>query len=109
MFLAGCLLAFGAAFAPRVILVLAWIFSQRWDIVWKGNVILPLLGIIALPYTTIMYMLSWSPTGIQGWDWMWIALGLFMDFMKWAQIAANRKGIPGYPQDQTVAAAGPTA
>jgi hypothetical protein len=104
--LIGCLFAFGAAFAPRIVLILAWIFSQRWDIVWKGNWILPLLGIIAIPYTTIMYMLVWSPTGIQGWDWMWIILGLFMDVMHWGQTAASRKGIPGYPQgDASVAAA----
>ena len=45
-----------------------------------------------------MYMLSWSPTGIQGWDWLWIGLGIMLDVMKWAQVAANRKAIPGYPQ-----------
>jgi hypothetical protein len=46
-----------------------------------------------------MYMLVWTPTGIQGWDWMWLALGVMLDIMKWTQIANNRKGIPGYPQD----------
>ena len=103
MFLIGCLFAFAIAFAPRVVLLLAWIFSNRWQIVWQGQWFLPLLGIIFLPFTTIMYMLSWSPTGIQGWDWLWIGLGLFMDIMKWAQIAANRKGIPGYPQGDAAA------
>lgn len=97
MFLVGCLFAFALALAPRVVLVLAWIFSNRWQIVWQGNWFLPLLGIVFLPYTTVMYMLSWSPAGIQGWDWLWIGFGVFMDLMKWAQIAANRKGIPGYP------------
>ncbi len=38
--------------------------------------------------------------GIHGWDCLWIGLGVFMDVMKWSQIAANRKGIPGYPKDQ---------
>jgi hypothetical protein len=94
----GCLLAFGAAFVPRLVLLLAWIFSDRWNVVWQGNWFWPLLGIIFLPYTTIMYLLAWSPTGIQGWDWLWIGLGLLLDIMKWAQIANNRKGIPGYPQ-----------
>ncbi len=103
MLLFGCLFAFALAFAPRVVLVLAWIFSGRWQIVWGGQWFLPLLGIVFLPYTTIMYMLTWSPAGIQGWDWMWIGLGVFMDVMKWSQIAANRKGIPGYPKDQVPA------
>jgi hypothetical protein len=104
MLLVGCILAFGFAVAPRIFLVLAWIFSTRWDLVWKGDWLVPLLGIIVLPYTTIMYMLVYSPTGIQGWDWMWIALGVLLDIMKWTQIANNRKGIPGYPSGEPVPA-----
>ena len=96
MILFGCLLAFAAALAPRVVLILAWIFSNRWDLVWN-TWIWPLLGIIFLPYTTIMYLLVWSSTGIQGWDWMWIILGVILDVMKWGQIANNRRAIPGYP------------
>lgn len=60
----GCLLAIGASVAPRLILILSWIFGRRWDLVWDGNWIVPLLGIIALPYTTIMYLLVWSPAGL---------------------------------------------
>jgi hypothetical protein len=57
---------------------------------------MPLLGILFLPYTTVMYMLAWQPAvaggaHIEGWDWMWIILGLMLDVMKWAQIAANRR------------------
>jgi hypothetical protein len=74
---------------------LAWIFGRRWELVWQGNWIVPLLGIIALPYTTIMYMLVWSPTGLHGFDWMWLFLGVLLDIMKWSQIARNREGIPG--------------
>ena len=97
MFLIGCLFAFAIAFAPRVVLLLAWIFSNRWQIVWQGQWFLPLLGIIFLPFTTIMYMLSWSPTGIQGWDWLWIGLGLFMDIMKWAADRREPEGDPRLP------------
>jgi hypothetical protein len=91
MILLGCLLAFGASVAPRLFLILAWIFSDRWPRVWGSDFILPLLGIIFLPYTTIMYMLVWTPTGINGWDWLWIILGLFLDLWKWSQVWANRQ------------------
>jgi hypothetical protein len=101
MLLIGCGLAFLVALAPRVVLILAWIFSSRWSVVWQGTWFLPLLGIIFIPYTTVMYILVWSPTGIQGWDWMWIGLGVLLDIMKWGQIANNRRGIPGYPQSPT--------
>jgi hypothetical protein len=97
MILLGCLLAFGIAAAPRAVLVLAWIFSDRWPIVWQGNFLVPLLGIAFVPYTTVMYMLSWKPTGISGWDWLWIGLGLVLDVMHWVQTAATRKNVPGYP------------
>ena len=100
MLLFGCLIAFGASIAPRLFLILAWIFGRRWDLVWQGNWIIPLLGIIALPYTTIMYMLVWSPTGLHGFDWMWIFLGVLLDIMKWGQIARNREGIPGQSSAQ---------
>ena len=72
MLLIGCLFAFALAVAPRVVLVLAWIFSDRWQIVWSGQWLLPLLGIIFLPFTTVMYMLSWKPTRHSG-------LGLAVD------------------------------
>jgi hypothetical protein len=99
MLLFGCLIAFTIAFAPRLVLILAWIFGSRWDAVWQGQWLLPLLGIIFVPYTTAMYMLVWSPgVGIAGWDWMWIGLGLLLDIMKWGQIANNRRGVPGYAE-----------
>jgi hypothetical protein len=89
--LLGCLLAFTIALAPRAVLVLAWIFSDRWPVVWQGDWVVPLLGIIFLPYTTIMYMLVWTYVGgIEGLDWMWILLGLFLDISKWFGLWGNR-------------------
>jgi hypothetical protein len=87
-----------AAFAPRLVILLAWLFSDRWDLVWDTWV-WPLLGFIFLPYTTIMYVLVWNiASGVSGWDWLWIGLGVLLDIMKWAQIAANRREVPGYPE-----------
>jgi hypothetical protein len=94
----GCLLALGIGLAPRIFLILGWIFSERWDIVWQGNWFLPLLGIIFLPYTTVMYMLSWNAvTGITGWDWLWIALGVILDIMKWSSMIKYRRENEYYP------------
>lgn len=108
MILFGCLLAFGISVAPRLMLFLAWIFSERWDIVWQGNWLLPLLGIIFAPFTTIMYMLVWTPLGVQGWDWMWIILGVLLDVMKWTQAYAYRDRVPGYPQSPATPVTGTT-
>ncbi|MGD8683281.1 MAG: SHOCT domain-containing protein [Chloroflexota bacterium] len=124
MILLGCLLAFTAAFAPRLILIIAWIFGDRWAAVWQGEWLVPLLGIIFLPYTTIMYLLVWSPAlapgaaNIEGVDWLWVLLGLFLDIWKWVQMWQNRqeaqkqavKYYPsGAPRIPTGAAAASTA
>lgn len=95
MILIGCLLAFSIAVAPRIVLILAWIFGDRWHEVWQGEWVMPLLGILFLPFTTIMYMLAWQPAvagggNIEGWDWMWIILGLILDLSKWMGLWGNR-------------------
>jgi hypothetical protein len=98
MILLGCLIALAAAVAPRVILVLAWIFADRWVLVWQGDFLAPLLGIIFLPYTTIMYVLVWHPDGIVGFAWVWLLLGVMLDVMKWGQVLTNRKAGMEYAQ-----------
>jgi hypothetical protein len=100
MILFGCLLGLVIAFAPRVVLIFAWIFSDRWPLVWKGDFIVPLLGIIFLPYTTVMYMLVVNPVtgGITGADWIWIALGFILDIVKWANVYQYRRNVPYYPE-----------
>ncbi len=93
----GCLLAMGAAFAPRLVLAFMWIVGDRVNAAFD-TFIVPLLGLIFLPYTTIMYVLAWSPgLGVAGWDWMWVFLGVVLDIMKWGQIVNKRKEVPGYP------------
>ena len=99
MLVFGCLLAMAAAFAPRLVLIIMWIVGPRVNAAFESW-IWPLLGLIFLPFTTIMYVLVWSPiTGIQGWDWVWIALGVWMDIMKWSRIYENRQNIPGYSKE----------
>ncbi len=93
----ACLLALGFATLPRLFLLIAWIGrSPRWTLVWGGSWIWPLLGIIFLPYTTIMYMLAWSAAdgGISGWSWLWIFMGILLDVMKWGAIFERRREIP---------------
>jgi hypothetical protein len=63
---------------PRFALGLWWIinpdlFSRAFDLIlW------PILGIIFLPWTTIMYLIVF-PGGVNGLDWLWLGLGLFFD------------------------------
>jgi hypothetical protein len=54
-----CLLAIVVLAFPRIVLVLMWLFSNILDRAYHGLVI-PLLGFIFLPITTIVY--AWMAT-----------------------------------------------
>ena len=56
----GCLLALLAGFAPRVALVLVWIFSNLVERAFSGFVV-PLLGLLFFPYATLFYVFAYSP------------------------------------------------
>ena len=62
-----------------------------------GSWLLPLLGIIVLPFTTLMYVLVWTPAvGVIGWDWMWVGMGFLIDITSaaGAQYANKRATVP---------------
>jgi hypothetical protein len=80
----GCLLALLAGFAPRVALVLVWIFSTLVDRAFTG-LLIPLLGLIFFPYATLFYVLAYNPvTGVSGLGWVLVILGFIFDVGHWA-------------------------
>ena len=80
----GCLLALLAGFAPRVALVLVWIFSDLVDRAYNG-ILIPLLGLILFPYATLFYVLAYNPvTGVSAWGWAFVVLGFIFDLGHWA-------------------------
>ena len=85
----GCLIGSLLATAPRVLLLLAWGVADRWALVWDGSLLVPLLGIAFLPYTAIMYLLVWTPQGIVGFAYMWIALGVLLDVSQWSLVLTS--------------------
>jgi hypothetical protein len=79
----GCLLALLAGFAPRVALVLVWIFTNLVDRAFSGFLV-PLLGLILFPYATLFYVLAYSPAiGVTGWGWFFVILGFIFDLAHW--------------------------
>jgi hypothetical protein len=56
----------------------------------------PLLGIIFLPWTTLMYLVVF-PAGIIGFDWLWLGLAVVADIGMYVGGGyGNRDRIPGY-------------
>lgn len=81
---------------PRIGFLIWWLinplrFSAAFD-----TFILPLLGVIFLPWTTLMYI-GIFPGGISGFDWVWMGLAFLADLSSYAGGAyGNRERIPGY-------------
>lgn len=68
-----CLFISLLAFGPRVAVALFWLFQPiRFSIAFE-SILWPILGIVFLPWTTLMYVIV-SPGGIVEWDWLWLAL-----------------------------------
>jgi hypothetical protein len=79
----GCLLALLAGFTPRIALGLVWIFTNLVDRAFSTFVV-PLIGLIFLPYATLFYVLSWSPVGgVTGWGWFFVIVGVLFDVSHW--------------------------
>lgn len=88
-----CLILLLALFAPRVAFALMWILGDRVDLAFSSW-IWPLLLLIFLPWTGIVYTILWSPvTGVDGAEWLLIALAVFVDLTSSSsRTAKNRYG-----------------
>lgn len=80
----GCLLVLLALLAPRVTIVVIFLFT-RWLHAAFGTWIWPLLGLIFLPYTTLAYTAGAVNTGgalTPGWIVL-IVVGVLADLAHW--------------------------
>lgn len=73
-----CLFAVMLSGAPRLAFMLWWLFDPTRIINTFGSFIWPLLGVVFLPWTTLMYVLV-SPGGIVWFDWIFLALAVMAD------------------------------
>jgi hypothetical protein len=75
-----CLLLIIILAFPRLALVLMWLFSNYLGRAFHGGLLIPLLGFIFLPLTTIVY--AWElnnglPT--EGINLVWLLLAVIID------------------------------
>ena len=87
----GCLFALLGGLFPRLALLILWIARPaRIDAAFDGW-LLPLVGIIFLPFATLIYVLLYTPgRGVTGWDWFWVALAALLDIGHWGAGASAR-------------------
>ena len=91
-----CLFALLAGVFPRIAFAIYWIARPGVVDAVFGTFVWPLLGLIFLPFTTLMYTILWSPgSGVSGSDWVWIAIALLLDLGHYGASAyGNRDRIP---------------
>ena len=81
---------------PRFAGLVWWLIQPaRWNLVF-GSIIWPILGIIFLPWTTLMYV-AVAPGGINGiLEWGFLILAIIIDIGAYAGGGfGNRDRVPG--------------
>lgn len=91
-----CLILSVLLFGPRIVLLFWWLADAvRWSATFD-TVLLPILGFLFLPWTTMMYVLVF-PQGIVGLDWLVLGLALLADLGSLAGGAMRGRGqMQGY-------------
>lgn len=91
----GCLLALLA----RIGLLVVWLQTPLVKNGFHGGWILPLLGIIFLPLTTIAYVVVYAlgNGSVTGAAWLWVVLGLLFDLgLHSSGFSSNRHRVRRY-------------
>lgn len=94
-----CFLTLLLLLGPRVAGVVWWIARPLlWSAAFNGSVIWPVLGLIFLPWTTLVYMMVFMINGsVTGFGWVWIGLAVLGDIAAHAGGGyGNREHIPMY-------------
>ncbi len=92
-----CVIASLFAFGPRAAILIWWIAQPvRWNETFD-TFLWPLAGFLVAPWTTLMYVLVY-PAGINGFDYVWLVIGIAMDVFAWSGGAyTNCDRIPTSP------------
>lgn len=91
-------------FGPRLGFLVYWLLAplkvntafQAFNLPWLVGI----LGLVFLPWTSLMYVIVFP---LNGYDWIWIGLGVMADVFSYVGGYHKRQQIPGYPSDDPLA------
>jgi membrane protein required for beta-lactamase induction len=86
----ACLFAIIAAGAPRLALFLMWILRYEGLNRAFDSFIIPLLGFIFLPLTTVVYVLVY-PGGLSTFNWILLIVAVLIDLGSYGSGARGRR------------------
>ena len=85
-----CLVLILALLGPRAAMLIWWLASpNRWELAFDSFIV-PFLGFVLLPWTTLMWVVV-APTGVHSFDYLWLGLALAADLGSYAGSAGNRR------------------
>ncbi|MEV0143957.1 MULTISPECIES: hypothetical protein [unclassified Nonomuraea] len=94
----GCLFAVFAGVFPRLAVFIIWVARPALVGAAFTTWIWPLIGLIFLPFATLMYILLYIPgAGIRGGEWAWIALAAVLDVLHWVGMGFRNRQVSAYP------------
>jgi hypothetical protein len=86
-----CLALTAGVLGPRIALLAWWIFGDKVDAAFSTWV-WPLLGLLFLPWTTLMYVIAWGPlNGVSDAGWLLVALGVGLDVATYGARSAKAR------------------
>jgi len=74
----GCLIVLLAMIGPRVALLFTWIFTEFVDRAYDGF-LLPALGFVFLPWTTLAYALVYDGQNVSAIGWVFVGFAVLAD------------------------------
>jgi hypothetical protein len=88
----GCLFALFAGLFPRLALFIIWVARPALVATAFSTWLVPLLGIIFLPFATLMYVILYTPGfGLAPWEWFWVVLAGVLDLAHLGTAIARRR------------------
>lgn len=84
-----CILLALFAIGPRFVLAVEWIFGHRIQAAF-AHWWWPLLGLIFLPWTTLVYTIVWTTGGVHGANWIAVAFGALIDLISYSSRQAQK-------------------
>jgi len=90
-----CIILSAALIGPRIINVIWWLVAaDRWAATFSGPLV-PILGILFLPWTTLAYVLV-AQDGLTGLGFVAVIIGLFADIGTYGSSAYKNKDKIGF-------------
>jgi hypothetical protein len=86
-----CALTILGLLGPRALGIFWWLVEPaRWNATF-GSALIPILGLIFLPWTTIAYVLFWTLGGLDFVGWLFVGLAFVLDIATYGGGAYGNK------------------